>query len=198
MKKSFPIVTIVVSGVSIFCSLIVFLNPELFSTLCFRTRPEHVWQYVSGSFIHVIEPRFAFWIQLIMNCMGLIPMGILVEKEYGSLRIGILMLSEMIVSAIVFQLVTWNYSGEAAGISAIMYAVGTVGFYVLFKRLKSERKAFWKKFSSFYFTFIGLGMVTNIAPMMSIVSLVMHLSGILVGIGFITLDRFVWKKDTQY
>lgn len=186
MKK--PIVTMLIVIICTVLSVIVYCNPELFGQMCLATKPVNIWQYFSGCFIHVVEPRVAFWIQLIMNFMGLIPMGCMIEKRYGSKKVFILFVAEIIVTALLFQLVTWSKPSEAAGISSVMYAFGTVGFYCLYKEMREKKKEFWKKPVSYYFVFIGLGMLTNIAPMGSVVSMVLHSSGIVLGGIFVILN----------
>lgn len=192
MKKAF--VTIFIVCVCILLSVVVYCKPSLFDQMCLATRPTNIWQYFSGCFIHVIEPRFAFWIQLVMNLMGLIPMGYIIEKRYGSLKIFSLFLVEIIVTAILFQIVTWRNPGTAAGISSVMYAFGTVGFYCLYNEMREKKKEFWKQVSSYYFAFIGIGMLTNIAPMGSFVSMALHGSGIVCGGVFVALNK-KWKAD---
>ena len=101
---------------------------------------------------------------------------------------GVLAALEIAVTAVLFQLITRGNPGEAAGISSEMYAFATVGFACLIGDMRKE-KGFRKKPSSYYFALIGLGMLTNIAPMGSMVSLVLHGSGIVLGLVFVLLNR---------
>lgn len=185
MKK--VLTTMSIAAICAVLSLIVYCVPGLFDQMCLATRPAHIWQYFSGCFIHVVEPKSAFWIQIIMNFMGLIPMGCMIEKRYGSLKVFVLFMAEIVVTAVLFQLVTWNKPGQAAGISSVMYAFGTVGFYCLFREMRKS-KGFWRRPASYYFALIGLGMLTNIAPMRSVVSLVLHSSGIVSGVIFVMVN----------
>ncbi len=145
--KGKAIVTITLAMISFIMScLVCYVISDSFEDICLQTRPEHVWQYFSGILIHNIEPKLAMWIHMIMNFMGLIPLGIIVEKVIGSKNTLLLVFVEIIVTAICFQVITWNNPGQACGISTICYAFATVGFYCIFLIIRKRETALHKQF----------------------------------------------------
>ena len=193
--KGKAVVTITLTIISFIMSFTVcYMIPESFEKICLKTRPEYVWQYFSGILIHNIEPKFAMWIHMIMNFMGLIPLGIIVEKVIGSRNTLLLALVEAFVTAICFQVITWNNPGKACGISTICYAFATVGFYCIFLVLRKREVAWHKQVLFYYFLYEFIGMLSMLVnPMLSMNSLVLHLSGIVIGVIWI----LIMKKKIQ-
>ncbi len=193
--KGFPYVTTVLAVISFILSCIVcYLIPEQFGSLCLQTRPEYMWQYFSGIFIHNIEPQWVMWVHMIMNFMGLIPLGIIVEKVIGSRSILWLFLVEVLVTAICFQVVTWSHPGQASGISSVGYAFATVGFYCIFRVLGKKETVFYKQPLFYYFLFEFLGMLSMLNPMSSMTSFVLHISGVAVGVIWIIIMKKEFEK----
>lgn len=188
--KGFPVVIVTISTITFIlsCTVLLFI-PQAFDSLCLETRPDYVWQYFSGIFIHNIEPEWVMWVHMIMNFMALIPFGIIVEKIIGSKHALILFLIEWIVTAICFQLVTWNNPGQACGISTIEYAFATVGFYCIYIVLKSGKVSFYRQPLFYYFLFELFGMLGMLNPMSSMTSFVLHISGVVVGIAYIVFKK---------
>ncbi len=180
--KGFPIITVSLAIISFIMSCIVcYLIPNQFDMFCLSTRPAYVWQYFSGILIHNIEPSWVMWVHMIMNFMGLIPLGIILEKVIGSRSTFALFLTEAVVTAVSFQVVTWNQPGQAVGISSVGYAFATVGFYCIFLVLKKRKKTCYKQQLFYYFLFEFFGMLSMLNPMNSMVSFVLHISGVVVG-----------------
>lgn len=183
--KGVPLVTIVLTLVSFVMSCAVWLVPEWFDYLCIETRPQYVWQYFSGCFIHNIEPRWVMWVHMMMNFMGLVPLGTITEKVLGSKKIFILFVVELIVTAICLQVVTWNHPTQASGISTITYAFATVAFYCIYLVIKRKEVSCFKQpiFYYFLFEFVGmLQMLVMLNPVNAIASFAGHMSGIMTGI----------------
>lgn len=194
--KGIPIVTIILTIISFTISCMVcFVLPERFGEFCLQTKPEHIWQYVSGIFIHNIEPKWILWVHMTMNFMGLIPFGIMIEKVMGSMKTLLLFVTEMFVTAICFQVVTWNNPGQACGISTITYAFATVGFYCIVQVWKRREGSFLKQPLFYYFAFEFLGMLSMLNPMSGMTSLVMHMSGIVVGVVWVCVLKGEMNKQ---
>lgn len=185
------VVTIILAMFSFIMSFTVcYVIPESFEDICLKTRPEYGWQYFSGILIHNIEPKLAMWIHMIMNFMGLIPLGIIVEKVIGSRNTLLLILVEILVTAICFQVITWNNPGQACGISTLCYAFATVGFYCIFLVLRKREVAWHKQVLFYYFLYEFIGMLSMLVnPMLNMKSLILHLSGIVIGVIWILIMK---------
>ncbi len=193
--KGFPWITVVLAVISFILSGIVcYLIPERFGMFCLTTRPHYIWQHMTGILIHNIEPRWVMWVHMIMNFMGLIPLGIIVEKVIGSKCTFALFMIEAVVTAVSFQVVTWNQPGQAAGISSVGYAFATVGFYCIFLVLKKRETPCYKQPLFYYFLFEFFGMLSMLNPMNSMVSFVLHISGVIVGGIWIFINREIFTS----
>lgn len=194
--KGVPLVTIILAVVSFVLSCVVWLRPEWYDYLCIETRPQHIWQYFSGCFIHNVEPRWGMWVHMGMNFMGLLPLGIITEKVIGSRRTFILFLTELVATAVCLQVVTWNAPAKASGISTITYAFATVGFYCSYVVLRRGKVSCWRQPLFYYCLFEGIGMIQMLImmnPINAITSFTGHVSGIVVGVVGIMLT----KKDIE-
>lgn len=187
--KGFPVVIVTLALVSFVASVGVWLFPKWFDVLCMQTNARYLWQYLTGALIHNIDPVWVMWVHMGMNFMGLIPLGIIVEKVLSSRSILGLFLVEWIGSAILFQLVSVNNSTKACGISAIVYAFGTVGFYCIFVALKKGTTPCYKQPLFYYFLYELIGMLSMLNPMSGITIFMMHFSGIVTGVGMILIKR---------
>lgn len=188
--KGFPIVIISLTAVSFVMSCTVYLVPELFDYLCIETRPGYVWQYFSGFFIHNIEPKWVMWVHMGMNFMGLVPLGIIVEKVLGSKKAFFLFVAELLVSAVSLQLATLQNPTRISGISTITYAFATVAFYCVYLVLKRKDYPCYKQPLFYYFIFQFWGMLQMLImqnPINALPSFVGHVSGIVVGVVIILL-----------
>jgi len=188
--EGFPVVTLVLALISFSMSCLVWMVPELYDVLCIETRPQNIWQYFSGCFIHNVEPKWVMWVHMGMNFMGLIPLGIITEKVIGTKHTFFLFFGELGVTAVILQVVSLNKPGQASGISTITYAFATVAFYCVFKVIKRKEVSCFKQPLFYYcmFELIGmLQMLLMLNPMNAIMSFAGHVSGIIVGVIAIAL-----------
>lgn len=196
--KGFPVVTVVLVIVSFVLSCVVWAKPELYEYLCIETRPTYMWQYFSGCFIHNIEPRWIMWIHMGMNFMGLIPLGIITEKVIGSKNTFAVFVVELVVTAVVLQVVSWNHPGQASGISTITYAFATVAFYCVYIVIKRRDASCFKQPLFYYCAFELVGMLQMLLmmnPLNAIMSFTGHVSGIVVGvITIVLLSKAITEK----
>lgn len=199
--KGFPIVTAVLVIISFAMSCVVWMIPELYDYLCIETRPQYIWQYFSGCFIHNVEPRWAMWIHMGMNFMGLIPLGIITEKVLGSKKTFFLLMGELIITAVCLQVVSWNHPGQASGISTITYAFATVAFYCVYLVIKRKEVSCFRQPLFYYCVFELVGMLQMLFmmnPMNAIMSFAGHVSGIIVGIvTIVLLSKTITPKITD-
>ncbi len=199
--KGFPIVTAVLVIISFVMSCVVWMIPELYEYLCIETRPKYIWQYISGCFIHNIEPRWVIWIHMGMNFMGLIPLGIITEKVIGSKKTFFLFLGELMATAVCLQIVSWNRPGQASGISTITYAFATVAFYCVYVVIKRKEVSCFKQPLFYYCLFELVGMLQMLFmmnPLNAIMSFAGHVSGIVVGgITIVLLSKTITQKITN-
>lgn len=183
--KKFPVVTLVLVMISFIMSCMVWTMPELYDYLCIETRPQYIWQYFSGCFIHNIEPRWVMWVHMGMNFIGLVPLGIITEKMIGTKNTFFLFLGELGVMAACLQMVSWNQPGKASGISCIVYAFATVAFYCVYKVIKRRELSCFRQPLFYYCVFELFGMLQMLLmmnPMNAIMSFTGHVSGIIVGV----------------
>lgn len=183
--KGFPFVTVSLAVTSFIMSVLVWLVPDLFDYLCIETRPQYIWQYFSGCFIHGIEPRWVMWLHMGMNFMGLLPLGIITEKVIGTKKTFFLFLAELVVTAVCLQLVTWNNPGQASGISTITYAFATVAFYCIYVVIRRKEVSCFKQPLFYYVVFELVGMLQMLVmmnPVNAVMSFTGHVSGIIVGV----------------
>lgn len=196
--KGFPIVTVMLVVISFIMSCLVWMMPELYDSLCIETRPQYIWQYFSGCFIHNIEPRWVMWVHMGMNFMGLIPLGIITEKVIGTKNTFFLFLGELVVTAVCLQLVSWKHPGQVSGISTISYAFATVAFYCVYKVIKRKEVPCFKQPLFYYCVFELVGMLQMLLmfnPVSSIMSFAGHTSGITVGaIAIVLTSKDINKK----
>lgn len=186
--KGFPVVTVILAVVSLSLSFLVWIKPELYDYLCIETKPQYAWQYFSGCFIHNIKPHWVMWVHMLMNFMGLIPLGCITEKMIGSRKTFVLFIAELVVTAVCIQVVSRNNPTQMAGISTITYAFATVAFYSIFLVIKKKEVSCFKQPFFYYcaFEFVGmLQMLLVMNPVNAAASFAGHLSGIIVG--FITV-----------
>jgi membrane associated rhomboid family serine protease len=193
--KRIPYVILTITAICVVASIAVFIVPAWFDILCIKTSPEHIWQYASGIFIHGVNPRWFMWMHLGMNLLALLPFGILVEKMIGSKRTLFLFFAEWIVSVVLFQILTAANPHTTVGISTVAYAFATVALYYAYLVRKRNRKAFFKQPLSIFYLVEGLGMLSLLNPMAGMASLLMHFSGVIIGIIYIIIDkRFIHSK----
>ncbi len=200
--KGFPIVTMILVIVSLAMSCLVWMIPEWYDLLCIETRPQHIWQYFSGCFIHNVEPRWAMWVHMGMNFMGLIPLGIITEKVIGTKRTCFLFLGELLVTAVCIQMVSWDQPGQSSGISTITYAFATVAFYCVYKVIKKKQVSCLKQPLFYYCAFELIGMLQMLLmmnPMNALMAFTGHVSGIIVGAIAIALtSKTIIRKIDEY
>lgn len=199
-RKNTPWVVYIVCFISIVLSVLVFIKPELFDTLAMWTKPEHFWQYISGIFVHGAKPRWFLWVHLGMNMLGLIPFGIIVEKALGSKKSLYLFAAEWAVTAVLFQIIHYGSHSSAAGISSIEYAYATAAIPFVWHVFRVEGKRIFKQPLTYYFIFEYFGMLSLLNPMMGMASLLLHTSGIVVGIMFLLFNKksiAAWKSSAS-
>lgn len=201
--KGVPVVTILLTIISFISSCIVWMVPELYGVLCIETRPQNIWQLFSGCFIHNIEPRWVMWVHMGMNFMGLVPLGIITEKVLGTKSTFLLFLTELGVTAVILQVVSWNHPGQASGISTITYAFATVAFFCVYKVIRRKEISCFKQPLFYYCAFELFGMsqmLVMMNPMNAIMSFAGHVSGIIVGVivVIVELKRINDKIDGRY
>ncbi len=180
--KGFPFVTCFLAFMCLLVSVPTYFKPDLYNVLALWMPPTHIWQYITGIFEHGIEPQWFLWVHLIMNLMGLLPFGVLVERMLGSKKTLMIFITEWLVTIALFQLLRHGQQTSMAGISSIVYAYATIAFVCFVKLIKHEGKRVWKQGLTYYFAFEFLGLITMLNPITTgWVSLWLHLSGIGVG-----------------
>ena len=151
----------------------------MYDLFAFHSKPIYIWQYISGTFMHGSKeaPIWFLWVHLILNCLMIIPFGSILENKLGSKNTFIAFIVAMIISSLLFQVITLPYSEDivASGISAIGYAFVTGGIM--------NMKDLWEKYSNktkgLYIILISLSLIMLLPIITGWMSTLMHLSGII-------------------
>ena len=175
--KTYP----VVSTLSLTCLLLglltSFYGDAMYDLLAFHSKPVYSWQYVSGTLMHGSKgaPIWFLWVHLLLNGLMILPFGGLLERKIGSRQVLIVFVTAIVLSSIVFHLLTQEEQDiQATGISAVGYAFVTGGVLLLPKM--------WKEFSRtvklFYLFLIFLSGLMLLPAITGWISTLLHLSGI--------------------
>lgn len=195
-RKTVAYVTLSLTAVCTILSLFVFIRPEFFDDLCYAAGPAHVWQYVSGAFIHGIQPKYAFFLHFPMNLLGLLPIGIFLEKLLGHRRVLMLFAAAWLFSSFIFQLAASGTSEQACGISAIVYAFAAPAAYAVFHHIRLNGRKSFREPLLWYFIFECFGLITMLNPLSGTISFSVHLSGLAVGILFTVFSVRTIREET--
>ena len=174
--KTYP----VVSTLSLTCLLLglltSFYGDAMYDLLAFHSKPVYAWQYVSGTLMHGSKgaPVWFLWVHLLLNGLMILPFGGLLERKIGSRQVLIVFVTAIVLSSIVFHLLTQEQDIQATGISAVGYAFVTGGAMIL--------PNVWKEFSRtvklFYLFLIFLSGLMLLPVITGWISTLLHLSGI--------------------
>ena len=178
LTKKYPVVTTLILICLVFAIVSSFYG-KMYDLFAFHSKPIHIWQYISGTFMHGSKeaPIWFLWVHLILNCLMIIPFGSVLENKLGSKNTFIVFIVAMIISSLLFQVITLPYSEDiaASGISAIGYAFVTGGIM--------NMKDLWEKYSIktkvFYIILISLSLIMLLPMITGWISTLMHLSGII-------------------
>ena len=135
----------VISTLALICLLLglltSFYGDAMYDLLAFHSKPVYGWQYVSGTLMHGSKgaPIWFLWVHLLLNGLMILPFGGLLERKRGSRQVLIVFVTAIVLSSIVFHLLTQGQDIQATGISAVGYAFVTGGVMLL--------PNVWKEFS---------------------------------------------------
>ena len=189
-NKKYPVVTTLTLICLVFAIVSSFYE-KMYDLFAFHSKPIYIWQYISGTFMHGSKeaPIWFLWVHSILNCLMIIPFGSILENKLGSKNTFIVFIVAMIISSLLFQVITLPYSEDivASGISAIGYAFVTGGIM--------NMKDLWEKYSIktkvFYIILISLSLIMLLPMITGWISTLMHLSGIIsYFIVYFTIRRF--------
>ena len=178
LTKKYPVVTTLILICLVFAIVSSFYG-KMYDLFAFHSKPIYIWQYISGTFMHGSKeaPIWFLWVHLILNFLMIIPFGSILENKLGSKNTFIAFIVAMIISSLLFQVITLPYSEDivASGISAIGYAFVTGGIM--------NMKDLWKKYSiktkGLYIILISLSLIMLLPIITGWMSTLMHLSGII-------------------
>ena len=139
--KIYPVVSILVVICLLLGILTTFWGSVMYDLFAFHSKPIYCWQYFSGTFMHGSKeaPVWFIWFHLVLNTLMLLPFGGLLEYKRGSKYVFLVFITSMVISSIVFHILTQNQEIQASGISAIGYAFVTGGVMNMF--------SIWKNFN---------------------------------------------------
>lgn len=156
--------------------LTTFWGSVMYDLFAFHSKPIYCWQYFSGTFMHGSKeaPVWFIWFHLVLNTLMLLPFGGLLEYKRGSKYVFLVFITSMVISSIVFHILTQNQEIQASGISAIGYAFVTGGVMNMF--------SIWKNFNLglklFYILLIVLSLTMLLPNITGWISTFLHMSGI--------------------
>lgn len=188
--KKYPVVFTIVMILLLFAIATSFCE-EMYNLFSFHSKPVYIWQYFSGTFMHggLEAPKWFLWVHLFLNCLMIIPFGSILENEKGSKYTFVIFIVTLVISSIVFHILTLPYSQDitASGISSIGYAFITGGIL----NIKKLWKTYSIKIKVFYITLIILSLIMLLPTITGWMATVLHLTG--VGSYFIT-NFFIKSK----
>lgn len=127
-------------------------------------------------------PVWYLWLHLSLNMLMIIPLGKVVERKIGSIKIFILFLVTWIISSFVFKFCFWSVQETATGISAIGYAFAPLAFYFIFSPSKKINRT-----NACYVLLFSL-MLIMICPLITgWIPFYLHFSGFFIGCIFLIL-----------
>ena len=189
-KHSFPWVTWSVTLCCIMVTGISILWPHLYEELAWSNQPTHLWQYVSGAFLHGDQNKQLplTLAHLIVNLLMFIPYGVMIENLLGHKRFGITFLWSWLGTSAVFQIFVYatvptGAVAYGAGLSGSSFAIIAMGAFILFRIFLLDKKKFFRQPLAYIFLSGLIGELSFLHPNVAgISSLIIHLSGIAIGI----------------
>lgn len=189
-KHSFPWVTWSVTLCCIMVTGIFILWPHLYEELAWSNQPTHLWQYVSGAFLHGDQNKQLplTLAHLIVNLLMFIPYGVMIENLLGHKRFGITFLCSWLGASAVFQIFVYatvptGAVAYGAGLSGSSFAIIAMGAFILFRVFLLDKKKFFRQPLAYVFLGGLIGELSFLMPAVAGVgSLVIHLAGIAIGI----------------
>ena len=215
-KKGIPFVSLSFLILCIAVTLTAAIFPSTTESLMFCYPIRNPWGFITYVFHHYTPqyqippelPYTSFKLSIghfTYNMLLILPFGILIEKVIKAKKILILLFVAWLfdVTAMLFMIVLFVPKGEpvaAKGGSGLAFALMPVGVYILF--VLGKKYGFGKLFKqvSFYFL-MAMAIVTmvialspTIAGMNMVVSMVLHLTAIVVGVVFAIVYRKTIKE----
>lgn len=175
LLKKYPVVITLAAVCFVLAAVTAFWG-GMYDLFAFHSRPVHIWQYFSGTFMHGSKgaPLWFLWVHLFMNYLMIIPFGCVLEARMGSRNTFLVFLVSMLLSSITFQVLLYGQDELACGISAVGYAFVTGGIM--------NMRDLWKDYSAkariAYLLLTGLALVMLLPAITGWVSTCLHLSGI--------------------
>lgn len=176
---------------------ITLISPEKYNVFTFCYPIEYAWQFLTGIFVHGTPefPIAASIGHLIFNLLLVLPFGILIEKIIGSDKFGIITIIVWMMQSIVFQIIAMmitpkGESARGAGISGLAFMYGTIGIYILFRLLKTDKKVFFRQVLTYIYLNIVIVMIAMLNPFVAgVSSFIVHSIAVLSGIVVILITR---------
>lgn len=188
-KHKIPWITLIVIFCCVLVTSISIVSPDAYKKLAWSNHPEHLWQYISGAFLHGDSsgPRMAI-AHLLANFLLFAPYAIMAEKLIGSKHFGIVFLSTWLGISAIFQIlvlitVPTGEKAYGAGLSGSAFAVTVMGAYILFRVFMIDKKRFFRQPLAFIFISGLISELMLLSPAVAgVSSMIIHLSGLLIGI----------------
>ena len=174
--KIAPIVSCLFGICLLFGILATFYGNVIYDLFAFHSKPFYCWHYFSGTFMHGSKeaPVWFIWVHLVLNALMLIPFGGLLEWKRGSKYVFFVFITSMVISSIVFHVLTQDRDIQASGVSAVGYAFVTGGVLNMFD--------IWKNLSVItkisYILLLLLSIIMLLPNITGWLSTFLHISGI--------------------
>lgn len=188
-KHKTPWITLIVIFCCVLVTSISVVSPVAYEKLAWSNYPEHLWQYLSGAFLHGDSSGPAMAIaHLLANFLLFVPYAIMVEKLIGSKNFGFVFLSTWLGISAIFQILVLITvpAGEiayGAGLSGSAFAVTVVGAFILFRVFMIDKKLFFRQPLAYVFISGLISELMLLSPdVAGVSSMIIHLSGLLIGI----------------
>lgn len=187
-KHKIPWITFIVIFCCILVTSIAVISPFAYEKLAWSNHPAHLWQYISGAFLHGDGSGPAMAIaHLLANFLLFIPYAIMVEKLIGSKHFGVVFLSTWLGISAIFQILVLITvpAGEiayGAGLSGSAFAVTVIGAFILIKVYTIDKKLFFRQPLAYIFIGGFISELVLLSPdIAGVSSMIIHMSGLLIG-----------------
>lgn len=173
--KKYPVV-LTLAWICLALALATSFYGEMYDLFAFHSKPVHIWQYISGTFMHGSKgaPLWFLWVHLSLNALMIIPFGCVLEAQAGSRYTLIVFIASMLLSSIAFQVLLYGQDELGCGISAVGYAFVTGGII----HMRHVWGTYSLKLRALYVLLSGLALIMLLPMITGWVSTCLHLSGI--------------------
>lgn len=175
-------------------SIPTYFENQLYYVFATNTRPAYFWQYFSGTFEHLIFPKWFFLMHYLGNFSVVLILGFLVEKVIGMKRILILCLSSGVLVLAAFHIMNNGHYSTMSGTSGIAWSFGPPALFILLNLYKRESmsRSNWAFYALIIFELIFIWIIVSLGSSME--TIFWHVLATIVGVIWTFVYRLKIKE----